>query len=112
MALIVLGFVLSTSGCLATFGEDSPSGPDCKFNTEIVSPETAYPVENYTYENMSSSAQRAFDVARERGGYSTKNSSIDSPEFLYGGTATSYNVTYRGETYTVMTYSGEGCEIE
>lgn len=114
--IVLVALVLSLAGCvsMSNGGDPSTSGtstPQCTFVHEVVEPSGEYvaATETYAYENLSGTAQRAFEKALDRGSYSTTDRSLRSSEFRYWGTTTSYNVTYRNETYKLLTYAGEGC---
>lgn len=115
-SVLIVTLVLSTAGCTSISDLDGVSSddstPECKLTHEVVEPSGDYAdvTETYTYENLSSDAQHAFEKAVAEGGYSTTNRSLKSSEFRYWDTTTAYNVTYRNETYKLLTYASGKCE--
>ncbi|WP_135829347.1 hypothetical protein [Halorussus halobius] len=117
-SILLASLLLSTAGCTAISNPDdaapgdSSTTPECELTHELVEPSdgSVDATETYAYENLSSDARHAFDEVLADGSYSTTNRSLQSSEFRYWDTTTSYNVTYRNETYKLLTYSGSGCE--
>lgn len=117
-SILLVSLLLSTAGCTAisnpddTTSGDSVTTPECELMHELVesSDGSVDATETYAYENLSSDAQHAFGEVVADGSYSTTDRSLQSSEFRYWDTTTSYKVTYRNETYKLLTYSGSGCE--
>lgn len=115
---LIVALVLSTAGCTLnsniddTPSEDSSPTPECKLTHEMVEPSGNYAdaTESYAYGNLSSEAQHVFEAALDGGSYSTTNQSLKPTEFRYWDTAAIYNITHQNETYTLLTYTGAGCE--
>lgn len=111
--VVLVVVIVSLSGCISAVGDDgSGGGPQCKLTHEVVDQPGDYAdaIETYEYENLSDEAQHAFDEARANGSYATTDRDRAPPEFRYWDEAAAYNVTYRNQTYKLLTYSGEGCE--
>ncbi|SFC11614.1 hypothetical protein SAMN05444422_104353 [Halobiforma haloterrestris] len=100
----------ATAGCAGN--EDPPA--DCRLSHEVVDSSDGYgdPHETYGYGELSDEAKRAVDAALENGSHSTTadDPGSEPPEFRYWDTTTLYAVTRDGETYYLLTYSGEGCQ--
>ena len=109
LAATSLGAAVLTAGC-----SSDRSTAECHLTHEVVDSPDDYgePTESYDYDELSDDAQTVFDETVTDGSYATTNRSLDSPEFRYRDTTTVYNVTKEGETYVILTYTGEGCENE
>lgn len=110
---ILAGAGVVLTGILAGCSFDDATS-QCHLMHEAVEPSEDYGevVETYRYENLSDDARRVFEETLADGNYTTANRSLEPDEFRYWDTVTVYNVTYRNETHTVLTYAGEGCERE
>ncbi|WP_238593320.1 hypothetical protein [Natronobacterium lacisalsi] len=111
---MLAGAAVALTGVAAGCAGNGDVPANCRLSHEVVDSSDDYgdPRESYEYGELSDEAKQVVDAALENGSHSTTADDLggEPPEFRYWDTTTLYAVTRDGETYYLLTYSGEGCE--
>lgn len=102
--------VLALAGCA-----DVPIGESCELHHEVSEYEESrgYEGEKLAFSDLSDRGKRFFEKALESGSHVVAYDGTNAPpDFAYSDVASTYEIRYEGERYTLFTYTSEGCVVE